>query len=101
MKATLLTLGAALIMSCATIKKQPTEGWSSTGNYVLYQQDTVALLVATELSIDNKRWVKELTFRLISMKHADKSKELLWFVHKKHPDYEVELDLPLEAAFRK
>ena len=93
----LIAITTSLIFaSCGNIKPLPTDGWSTKGNYVLYQNDTVAELRATELSIDNNKWVREMTFQLTSMKHADRAKELLWYVHTIHPKCEVELDLPMD-----
>ena len=95
----LITIAFTLaITACSTIRPLPTEGWTSSGNYILYRNDTVAHLKAMELSIDNRKWVSEMTFQFQSLKHANKAKDLLWYIHTRYPKYEVELDLPINQS---
>lgn len=91
----LLILGSLLIVSCTGLKKIDTAGFYSSENVIMYEKDTVATLSAIEYSIDNGEYVKEMTFKLVDMNHADKVKNLLFFVHKQHKDWEIELDYPI------
>jgi hypothetical protein len=95
MKTLITTLSAMLLISCITLKKVDTTGFHSSNNTIFYENDSVAVLSAIEYSIDNKKYVKEMTFKLVDMKHADKVKNLLYFVHEKHNDWEIELDYPI------
>ena len=36
-----------------------------------------------------------MTFKLVNMNHADKVQNLLYFVHERHPDWEIEIDYPI------
>jgi hypothetical protein len=91
----LLILGSAVLISCTSLKKIDTVGFYSSENVIMYEKDTVATLSAIEYSIDNGKYVKEMTFKLVDMNHADKVKNLLYFVHKQHKDWEIELDYPI------
>jgi hypothetical protein len=91
----LILISSALLIGCATIKKIDTTGFRSDKNTIFYEQDTVATLSAIEYSIDNGKYVKEMTFKLLNMKHADRVQNLLYFVHKRHKDWEIELDYPI------
>ncbi len=91
----LLILASVLTISCAGLKKIDTTGFYSSENVIMYEKDTVATLSAIEYSIDNDKYVKEMTFKLVDMNHADKVKNLLYFVHKQHKDWEIELDYPI------
>lgn len=92
----LLILGSSILISCTSLKKIDTTGFYSSENVIMYEKDTVAILSAIEYSIDNGKYVKEMTFKLVDMNHADKVKNLLYFVHKKHKDWEIELDYPIK-----
>ena len=94
-KIILLSSFFLMIVSCNTLKKIDTTGFTSIENTIFYEKDTVANLSAIEYSIDNGKYVKEMTFKLVNMNHADKVKNLLYFVHKKHKDWEIELDYPI------
>ena len=91
----LLILGSAVLISCTSLKKIDTTGFYSSENVIMYEKDTVATLSAIEYSIDNGKYVKEMTFKLVDMNHADKVKNFLYFVHKQHKDWEIELDYPI------
>lgn len=91
----LLILGSAVLISCTGLKKIDTTGFYSSENVIMYEKDTVATLSAIEYSIDNGKYVKEMTFKLVDMNHADKVKNFLYFVHKQHKDWEIELDYPI------
>ena len=92
----LLLLVSTLLIGCTSIKKIDTTGFHSVDNTVFYEKDTVAVLSAIEYSIDNDRYVKEMTFKLVNMNHADKVQNFLYFVHKKHKGWEIELDYPTQ-----
>ena len=36
-----------------------------------------------------------MTFTLVNMDHADKIKNLLYYIHKKHKGWEIEIDYPI------
>lgn len=91
----LLILVSVLTISCTGLKKIDTVGFHSSENVIMYEKDTVATLSAIEYSIDNGKYVKEMTFKLVDMNHADKVKNLLYFVHKQHKGWEIELDYPI------
>jgi len=92
----LTILISTFLFACTGIKKINTTGFHSTNNIIFYEQDTVATLSAIEYSIDNNKYVKEMTFKLTNLKHADKVRNLLYFVHKKHKGWEIELDYPIQ-----
>ena len=92
----LFILASALLVGCTAIKKVDTTGFHSVDNTILYEKDTVATLAAIEYSIDNDKYVKEMTFKMVNMNHADKVKNFLYFVHKQHRGWEIELDYPIQ-----
>jgi len=90
-----LIILSMLLVGCSTVKNINTSGFHSKENTIFYESDTVAILSAVEYSIDNKKYVKEMTFKLINMNHADKVQNLLYFIHERHPDWEIEIDYPI------
>lgn len=94
MKKTLILMTSAILLGCSSIKKLDTTGFHSEHNTIYYNNDTIATLSAIEYSIDNKKYVKEMTFKLLNLNHADKVKNLLFFIHQRHKDWEIELDYP-------
>lgn len=94
MKKTLILISSAILLSCSSIKKIDTTGFRSERNTIFYEKDTMAVLSALEYSIDNKKYVKEMTFKLLNLNHADKVKNLLFFIHQRHKYWEIELDYP-------
>ena len=94
MKKLLILISSAILTGCSSIKKIDTAGFTSKNNTIFYGKDTVAVLSAIEYSIDNKKYVKEMTFKLLNLNHADKVKNLLFFIHQRHKDWEIELDYP-------
>lgn len=86
------------ISSCDPLKRVNTEGFTTYKEYILYKQDTVAKLTNIEYSLDNGKFVKEATFKLLDMKYGDKGKSIICFIHNSHKDWEVELDYPLSFS---
>lgn len=91
----IILLVSTLLVGCTSLKKIDTSGFNSIDNTVFYEKDTMAVLSAIEYSIDDGKYVKEMTFKLVDMNHADKVKNFLYFVHKKHKGWEIELDYPI------
>jgi hypothetical protein len=90
-----LIILSILLVGCSTVKNINTSGFHSKENVIFYESDTVATLSAIEYSIDNKKYVKEMTFKLVNLNHADKVKNLLYFIHQRHPGWEIEIDYPI------
>ena len=91
----LILISSVLLIGCSTIKKLDTTGFHSDHNTIFYNNDTIATLSAIEYSIDNGKYVKEMTFKLLNMTHSNKVKNLLFFIHQRHKDWEIELDYPI------
>jgi hypothetical protein len=98
MKNLMRLLVLLIVVSCTGLKRINTDGFSTYQEYILYKQDTVAKLTNVELSLDNKKYVKELTFKLLDMKHGDNGKALIYYVSKNHKGWEIELDYPIESS---
>jgi hypothetical protein len=91
----LILISSVLLIGCSTIKKLDTTGFHSDHNTIFYNNDTIATLSAIEYSIDNGKYVKEMTFKLTNMGHADRVQNFLYFVHQRHKGWEIELDYPI------
>lgn len=91
---------SALLMismtSCNVLKKYDTAGFTIQGNVVSYDNKPMAELVGLEFALDNKKLVKELTFRVLETSNNDKINNLIAFLHAKHPEYEIEVEIPFE-----
>ena len=92
----LLIITSVFLTSCVTLKKYDTTGFSSSGHYIIYKTDTVAKLSNIEYSLDDGKFVKELTFKLLDMKYGDNVENMIYFIHKSKPKYEIEIDFPVE-----
>jgi hypothetical protein len=95
MKKLLVLISSVILIGCSSIKKLDTTGFHSEHNTIFYNNDTIAVLSAIEYSIDNGKYVKEMTFKLTNMNHADRVQNFLYFVHQKHKGWEIELDYPI------
>jgi tyrosine-protein phosphatase YwqE len=73
-------------------------GFTIAGNVVSYQGTPMAQLEGVELALDNNKMVREMTFSL--MENADMSKvaNMIAFLHEKHPDYEIEVEIDVEKV---
>ena len=96
MKKVILLISLISLASCTTVKKANTEGFTTYKEYILYKGDTVARLTNVEYSLDNGKFVREATFRLLDMKHGDKGKPILRFINTTHKGWDIELDYPME-----
>ena len=84
-----------IAFGCNSIKKIDITDFNMNENVIFYKTDSVAVLKAIEYSIDDNKYTKEMTFRLVNMNHADKIKNLLYYIHDKHKDWEIEIDYPI------
>ena len=82
--------------SCNVLKQYDTVGFTIEGNTVSYNNVPMAELVGLEFALDNKKLVKELTFRVLETSNNDKINNLIAFLHAKHPEYEIEVEIPFE-----
>ena len=92
----LLVIVSVLLTSCVTLKKYDTTGFSTHGHYILFNNDTVAKLSNIEYSLDDGKFVKEMTFKLLDMKYGQNVEAMIYYMHKKKSDWEIEIDYPVE-----
>jgi hypothetical protein len=96
MKKIILIFSLLSLASCSTFKRVSTEGFTTHKEYILYKGDTIAKLTNVEYSLDNGKFVREATFKLLDTSHGDKAKALLVFVNSTHKGWDIELDYPIE-----
>jgi len=92
----ILLIPFVLLIGCKTIEKVDTSNISTVNKKVLFNTDTIATLSNIEYSLDNGKFVKEMTFRLTDMKHGDKVKSLIYYMRKEHKGWDIEVDVPIE-----
>lgn len=86
------------LLSCSTIKNIDTSGFSTEGNTVLLNGVPTAQLEGVEYALDNGKLVKELTFSLTDKADMSKITNMIAFLHKKHPDYEIEVEVDIKKV---
>jgi hypothetical protein len=86
----------ALLASCSIMKKYPTDGFSIDGNIVSYKNTPMAELVGIEFALDDNKFVRELTFKVLPGSDNSVINNLIVFLHEKHPDYEIEVNIEIE-----
>lgn len=96
MKSKLIIISVILLFGCTTIKKVETKGLSIVDKSILFENDTIAKLSNIEYSLDNGKFVREMTFKLTDMNHGDKVKNIIYFMHKEHKGWDIEVDFPIE-----
>lgn len=96
MKKLLYVAVFALLASCSIMKKYPTEGFSIEGNIVSYKNTPMAELIGLEFALDDNKFVRELTFKVLPGSDNSVINNLIVFLHEKHPDYEIEVNIELE-----
>ncbi|MEN9997594.1 MAG: hypothetical protein RI922_584 [Bacteroidota bacterium] len=96
MKTLFLLATFALITSCNVLKEYDTNGFTITSNTVYYDNIPMAELVGLEFAYDNRKLVKELTFKVLETADNNKINNLIAFLHTKHPEYEIEVEIPFE-----
>ncbi len=89
-----LLLFVLVLGSCSVLKGYSTEGFTIEGNMVHYQGKPMAELSSIEFALDNNKFVREMTFILVNGDNNDKIHNLIAFIHSKHPDYEIEVEIP-------
>lgn len=90
-----LILLATILFGCLPLKKFDTTGFTSSGMSVYYNGEEMAKLSNIEYSLDDGKLVREMTFKLKSQQHSDRVKNLLAYIHSKHKNWEIEIDLPI------
>lgn len=98
MKKLLILFCLLAIVSCNPLRRVNTDGFTHYNEYIIYKQDTVAMLTNIEYSLDNGKLVKEATFKLLNMRYGEKGRAIIAFVHNTHKDWEVELDYPISFS---
>jgi hypothetical protein len=96
MRYLILLVVGSFIMSCSSLRSLDTSGFSIKENTVYYQDEAIAQLEGVEFALDNRKLVREMTFKMISNNHNDKINNLIAFLHEQHPDYEIELEVDME-----
>jgi hypothetical protein len=96
MKILLFTVLLLALVSCSVTRQYSTEGFTIQGNTVYYQGDAMAELEGVEFALDDRKFVREMTFKLLNGSHNDKINHLIAYLHQQHPDYEIEVEIDIE-----
>lgn len=96
MKYLFLIAVSAITFSCSVTRNYNTEGFHIEGNYVYFKEEPMCELVGIEYALDDHKLVKELTFKVVDSDYNNKITELIAFLHEKHPNYEIEIEIPVE-----
>jgi hypothetical protein len=86
---------SAFVFSCSPFRHVNVTGFVSKQNVIFFQNDTMAVLSNVEYALDNNKLIRELTFKLKNQKHADRVKDLIYFIHSQHKNWEIEIDMPI------
>jgi hypothetical protein len=92
----LFTIG--LFFSCSVTRNFDTTGFSVNGNTVLFNGKAMAELEGVEFALDDNKLVKEMTFSLLEEADMSVVTNMIAFLHKKHPDYEIEVQINIEKV---
>ncbi len=93
----LLLLSSALV-SCSALRNLDTTGFSIIDNTVYFNNVPTAQLEGVELSLDNNKLVREMTFSLMEGSDMGIVTNMIAFLHEKHPDYEIEVEVDLKMV---
>lgn len=93
-------LSIFFLNSCSVLKEYSTEGFTIDNNTVSYNNVPMAELVGLEFAYDNKKLVKELTFKVLGSSDNTKINNLIAYLHQEHPNYEIEVEIPFEHIER-
>ncbi len=96
MKKLLFLITLVVLTSCNVLKEFDTTGFTIQGNTVSYNNVPMAELEGLEFAYDNRKLVKELTFKVLETADNNKINNLIAFLHEKHPEYEIEVEIPFE-----
>lgn len=88
----LLTLNA-----CSVTRNIDTTGFAITGNVITYNNKPMAELKGIEFALDNKKFVKEMSFTLLHGENNDKIRNLIAFLHNHYKEYEIEVEIPMDS----
>ena len=95
-KLLILCISVSLLSACSVTRKYDLTGFTIAGNIVSYQGTPMAQLEGVELALDNNKLVREMTFSLMTNVDMSKVTNLIAFLHEKHPDYEIEVEVDME-----
>jgi hypothetical protein len=93
-----LVILTTTLVSCSTLRNLDTTGFSITDNTVYYNEVPTAQLEGVELSLDNNKLVREMTFSLMEGSDMGIVTNMIAFLHEKHPDYEIEVEVDLKMV---
>lgn len=96
MRLLFLFFALLLISSCSVTRNISTDGFTIEGNVVSYKGSAMAELVGVEFALDNGKFVRELTFKLKEGSDNSVINNLIVFLHEKHPDYEIEVEIDVQ-----
>lgn len=87
-----------LFLSCSVTRNYDTTGFTVNGNTVFYNDKAMAELEGVEFALDDNKLVKEMTFSLLEEADMSIVTNMIAFLHKKHPDYEIEVQINIEKV---
>ena len=91
-----LCVSVGLLYACSVTRSYDMTGFTIAGNVVSYQGTPMAQLEGVELALDNNKMVREMTFSLMDNADMSKVANMIAFLHEKHPDYEIEVEIDVE-----
>jgi hypothetical protein len=86
-----------IISSCSVTRNIDTTGFAISGNVVSYNNKPMAELKGIEFALDNKKFVKEMSFTLLHGDDNDKIHNLIAFLHNHYKEYEIEIEIPMDS----
>jgi hypothetical protein len=82
-------------VSCSTpssLSGYSIEGFTMVGNMIYYKGDPYAILQAVTYSLDGKKLVRELNFKILQTSSQELAECMIKYVHSTCKDCEVELE---------
>jgi hypothetical protein len=93
-----LLLLSSVLFSCSALRNLDTTGFTIIDNTVYYNNVPTAQLEGVELSLDNNKLVREMTFSLMEGSDMGIVTNMIAYLHEKHPDYEIEVEVDLKMV---
>jgi hypothetical protein len=93
----IIILSTIVINACSVTRNIDTTGFTISGNVVSYNNKPMAELKGIEFALDNKKFVKEMSFSLLHGDDNDKIRNLIAFLHNHYKEYEIEIEIPMDS----
>jgi|688.fasta_scaffold35909_2 hypothetical protein len=93
MKKLIMLFALVAMTSCAGLRNVSSEGLTYKNGSVYHNEIAIAKLSGVEIAYDNRKLVREVTFKLNSPEYNQYAYGIIKLITKQNPSWEVEVEI--------